>query len=91
MSEALNIEVFDCNDYVTLPIIKDTIKFQRDKIVDPLSLAATISMPECKVDKYTLEGEMEGLSIGQTNGQLKVDTSVPGEPTDLRVSLAIGS
>lgn len=34
---------------------------------------------------------MKGLSFDQTNGQLKVDTTIPGEPTELSVSLAIGS
>lgn len=48
-------------------------------------------MPECKVDKYTLEKEMQGLSFDQTNGKLSVDTSVTFEPTDLSVSLKIGS
>ena len=90
-SEALNVEVFDCNDYVSLPIIKDAINFQRDLKVDPLSFAATITMPECKVDKYSLEKEVQGLSFDQTNGELSVDTSIAFEPTELSVSLKIGS
>ena len=44
-------------------------------------------MAECKVEKYSLIGDMQGLSFNQTNGLLKVDTSVSGEPTDLTLSL----
>ena len=89
-AESLAVEIFDCNDFVILPPLQDT-KFQKDQKLEPISFGATVTSEDCKVDKYSLTGEMEGLSLDSESGELNVNTQNPSESTNLQLQLTVGS
>jgi len=92
ISNSANVQVFDCNAFITFSGLPSDQKVQMDSVFTAIAVSSASSSPDCIIDtsSYSTTSASNAVSIS-TSGSSSVDTSAAFLSATNTVSVVVGS